>query len=135
MATNPTETTTELIDTGARRDTLGRIVTPKVRRLELVAAWRQSGLTQAEFARRDARPLDRLHRLAARAVQDGCCRANAGLRITAAHPMDKSVQRLPGELPGFNFHVRGDFRPAAWVAGSSFLETGARFHVLVIALF
>ena len=53
MATNPTETTTELIDTGARRDTLGRIVTPSARRTELVAAWRQSGLTQAEFARRE----------------------------------------------------------------------------------
>ena len=37
MATNTTGTT-ELIDTGERRDTLGRVVMPKERRLELVHA-------------------------------------------------------------------------------------------------
>ena len=52
MATNTTGTT-ELIDTGERRDTLGRVVTPKVRRQELVNAWRTSGLTQAAFAKRE----------------------------------------------------------------------------------
>ena len=52
MATNTTGTT-ELIDTGERRDTLGRVVMPKERRLELVSAWQTSGLTQAAFAKRE----------------------------------------------------------------------------------
>jgi transposase-like protein len=52
MATNTTGTT-ELIDTGERRDTLGRVVVPKERRQELVSAWRTSGLTQAAFAKRE----------------------------------------------------------------------------------
>ena len=50
MATTTTGTT-ELIDTGERRDTLGRVVMPKERRQELVIAWRASGLTQAAFAK------------------------------------------------------------------------------------
>ena len=52
MATNTTGTT-ELIDTGERRDTLGRVVMPRERRLELVHAWQSSGLTQAAFAKRE----------------------------------------------------------------------------------
>lgn len=52
MATNTTGAT-ELIDTGERRDTLGRVVMPKERRAELVRAWRASGLTQAAFAKRE----------------------------------------------------------------------------------
>jgi len=52
MATTTTGTT-ELIDTGERRDTLGRVVVPKERRLELVGAWQTSGLTQAAFAKRE----------------------------------------------------------------------------------
>ena len=46
-------TTTELVDTGEKRDARGRRLTPAARRAELVAAWRQSGLTQAAFARRE----------------------------------------------------------------------------------
>jgi transposase-like protein len=49
MVTN----TTELIETGEKRDRLGRRITPAARRAELVAAWREGGLTQAEFARRE----------------------------------------------------------------------------------
>jgi transposase-like protein len=52
MVTNTTATT-ELVETGERRDLRGRRITPAVRRAELVAAWRQSGLTQAAFARRE----------------------------------------------------------------------------------
>ncbi len=52
MATNTTGAT-ELIDTGERRDMLGRVVMPKERRAELVGAWRASGLTQAAFAKRE----------------------------------------------------------------------------------
>lgn len=43
----------ELVETGETRDQLGRKITPAARREELVAAWRQSGLTQAAFARRE----------------------------------------------------------------------------------
>ncbi len=52
MVTNTT-VMTELVDTGETRDRLGRKITPAARREELVAAWRQSGLTQAAFARRE----------------------------------------------------------------------------------
>jgi transposase-like protein len=43
----------ELVETGEKRDRVGRKITPRVRREELVRAWRHSGLTQAEFARRE----------------------------------------------------------------------------------
>jgi transposase-like protein len=52
MVTNTTEAM-ELVETGERRDRLGRKITPADRRAELVALWRQSGLTQAAFARRE----------------------------------------------------------------------------------
>jgi len=52
MVTNTTATT-ELVETGEQRDRRGRKLTPTARREELVALWRQSGLTQAEFARRE----------------------------------------------------------------------------------
>ena len=52
MVTNTT-CTTELVETGERRDRIGRKITPAGRREELVAAWKSSGLTQAEFARRE----------------------------------------------------------------------------------
>ena len=52
MVTNPA-TTTELIETGEKRDTLGRRRTPAERRTELLAAYRASGLTQTAFARRE----------------------------------------------------------------------------------
>ena len=57
MVTNTTDskTSTEalLVETGEKRDRLGRRITPAARRAELVAAWRTSGLTQAAFARRE----------------------------------------------------------------------------------
>jgi transposase-like protein len=43
----------QVVETGEKRDRLGRRITPARRREELVAAWRQSGLTQAAFARRE----------------------------------------------------------------------------------
>jgi transposase-like protein len=45
--------TTELVDTGEKRDTRGRRVTPAERRLQMVAAYRASGVTMAAFARRE----------------------------------------------------------------------------------
>lgn len=44
---------TELIETGEKRNTLGRRHTPAERRAELVAAYRASGLTQSAFAQRE----------------------------------------------------------------------------------
>jgi transposase-like protein len=52
MVTNTTAAT-ELVEMGEQRDRLGRKITPRERRAELVSAWRESGLTQAEFARRE----------------------------------------------------------------------------------
>lgn len=48
-----TITTTELIETGEKRDALGRRHTPRERRAELLAEFRHSGLTQTAFARRE----------------------------------------------------------------------------------
>jgi transposase-like protein len=45
-------TTTELIDSGEKRDTMGRKRTPLERRRELVREYRGSGMTQANFAQR-----------------------------------------------------------------------------------
>lgn len=46
-------TTTELIDTGEKRDRRGRRISQAERRAEAVAVWRGSGLTMAAFARRE----------------------------------------------------------------------------------
>jgi transposase-like protein len=46
-------TTTELIDTGEKRDEKGRRISTVERRAEAVAEWRGSGLTMAAFARRE----------------------------------------------------------------------------------
>jgi len=54
MVTTTTEATeTELIETGEKHDALGRRRTPAERRVELLAAYRASGLTQSAFARRE----------------------------------------------------------------------------------
>ena len=46
--------TTELIDTGERRDQRGHRISSVERRAEAVQAWRGSGLTMAAFARRES---------------------------------------------------------------------------------
>lgn len=45
--------TAELVDTGEKRDTRGRRVTPLARRAQVVEIYRDSGLTMAAFARRE----------------------------------------------------------------------------------
>jgi transposase-like protein len=45
--------TAELVETGEKRDRSGRRVTPAERRVNMVAAYRGSGLTMAAFARRE----------------------------------------------------------------------------------
>lgn len=49
MATNAAE----VLTLEPKRDTRGRRITPLERRIELVKAYRASGLTQKEFARRE----------------------------------------------------------------------------------
>lgn len=46
-------TAAEVVEDGAVRDQQGRKRTSRSRREELVAAWKRSGLSQAEFARRE----------------------------------------------------------------------------------
>ena len=46
--------TTELIDTGEKRDRRGHRISSLERRAEAVQAWRGSGLTRAAFARRES---------------------------------------------------------------------------------
>ena len=43
----------EVVDVGEKRDTRGRRVLPRVERRRLIAAFRTSGMTMAEFARRE----------------------------------------------------------------------------------
>lgn len=45
--------TAEVVDTGEKRDTRGRRVTPAERRSQMVHAFRESGMTMAAFARRE----------------------------------------------------------------------------------
>lgn len=45
--------TAELVDTGEKRDQRGRRVTMAAHRAEVVAEYQRSGLTMAEFARRE----------------------------------------------------------------------------------
>src|ERR1044072_4575835 len=45
--------TAEVVETGEKRDTRGRRVVPLERRMQMVRRYRESGLTMAEFARRE----------------------------------------------------------------------------------
>lgn len=46
--------TTEVVETGETRDARGRRSVPRTRRMALIEAYRASGQTMAEFARREA---------------------------------------------------------------------------------
>jgi transposase-like protein len=86
MVTNPTDTT--LVETGEKRDRIGRKITPLARRAELVAAWRESGLTQAEFARREGV----IYSSFAAWVQ--AARRNPGAAVPAAKPSARAVEKI-----------------------------------------
>jgi transposase-like protein len=45
--------TTEVVDTGERRDGRGRRVIPRAQRVALIEAYRSSGMSMAAFARRE----------------------------------------------------------------------------------
>jgi transposase-like protein len=51
--TNEAAVETELIETGEKRDAMGRRRTPRERREELLETYRRSGLTQRAFAQRE----------------------------------------------------------------------------------
>jgi hypothetical protein len=51
MVTNTTAKM-ELVETGEKRDRVGRKIAPAWRREELIGTWERSGLMQTEFARR-----------------------------------------------------------------------------------
>ena len=88
MVTN----TTELIETGEKRDRLGRRITPAARRAELVAAWQESGLTQTEFARKEGINYSSF----AAWVQAARLRPSAALSARPANPPVRFVEaRLP----------------------------------------
>ena len=53
MEKTPAATMAELVETGEQHDVLGRKMTPRSRRAELLAEFRRSGLTQTAFARRE----------------------------------------------------------------------------------
>ena len=47
------ETVTEVVETGEKRDARGRRMAPKLRRAAMLAAYEGSGLTMSAFARRE----------------------------------------------------------------------------------
>jgi len=47
------ETVTEVVETGEKRDVRGRRMAPEVRRAAMLAAYEGSGLTMSAFARRE----------------------------------------------------------------------------------
>jgi|JI10StandDraft_1071094.scaffolds.fasta_scaffold66262_3 transposase-like protein len=111
MVTNTTHTTgTELVETGEKRDRLGRKITPVARRAELVAAWRESGLTQAEFARREGITYSSFAAWvqAERRVAEGGSRA-AKPAIRPPQRVNFTEVRLPataGSAPSLGLEVR-----------------------------
>lgn len=92
-----TTTTAELIETGDRRDELGRRIVPRARRDELVRAYLASGLTQAAFARREGLRYTTLAhwvQVAQRAAAKAPAVQFAEMRLPAAMPSGLEV-RLP----------------------------------------
>lgn len=107
-----TITTTELIETGERRDTLGRRRTPLARREELLAAYRQSGLTQTAFARREGIRYSTFCTWAQAERQNGklpVAPAGRKRRRGAGTPVVRFVEAClpgPGQLPVPGLEVR-----------------------------
>ena len=99
MVTNTTATM-ELVETGETRDRLGRKITPLARRAELVAAWQQSGLTQAAFARREGVRYPTFANWVQQARQTGERTASGTPKVRFAE-----VQ-LPGALSGARVEVQ-----------------------------
>lgn len=111
MVTNtPRAALTELVETGEQRDALGRRRTPVERRKELLAAYRQSGLTQKAFARREGIKYTTFCCWAQAERRKGRLPvASAGRkqrRVQAAPPMRFVEAKLPGPARGAPLEVR-----------------------------
>jgi hypothetical protein len=101
---------TELVETGEQRDALGRRRTPVERRKELLTAYRQSGLTQKAFARREGIKYTTFCCWAQAERRKGkLAIAPAGRkhrRVEAPPPLQFVEAKLPGPAPGAPLEVR-----------------------------
>lgn len=94
--------TAELLDTGEKRDTRGRRVTPAERRAQMVDAYRASGLTMAAFARREKLNYATLAGWVAKAQRTNIARRPiqfAELRMPFAAPSESTGDQLEVRLP------------------------------------
>jgi transposase-like protein len=82
--------TAEVVDTGEKRDARGRRVTPAEQRLQMVQAYRASGVTMAAFARRERIKY---------ATFAGWV-AKAGKTAVAKRPIQFAEMRMPFPVPG-----------------------------------
>jgi transposase-like protein len=94
--------TAELVDTGEKRDTRGRRVTPRERRLHLVQEYRGSGLTMAAFARRESVKYSTLAGWVAKAPRAVLAKSPikfAEVRLPLAAPSPPPGDQLEVRLP------------------------------------
>ena len=87
--------TADLVVDETRRDSKGRRITPKARRQELLAAYEQSGLTQAAFARREGVK----YQTFASWVSEGRRRSAAGGLSKSVVPVRFAEVNLPPAKP------------------------------------
>jgi len=121
MVTNMTAKM-ELVETGEKRDRVGRRITPRSRREELVDAWQRSGLTQAEFARREGVQYPTF----ASWVQQA--RAANGARKSAAPKMRFAEVQWPASLGAAALEVR--LPDGTLVRGGSAVDLAALVRAL-----
>lgn len=95
-----TTVTTELVHHGERRDRAGRQHVPRERREQLVAAFRESGLTRRAFARREGIRYTTFCNWTQRAAK----RAGAGLPAVA--PVRFAEVALPTSASASGLEVR-----------------------------
>ena len=86
----------EVVDTGEQRDRRGRRRVPREQRRKLIEAYRASGLTMAEFARREAINYTTLAGWMAR----------AGREVARPRPMAFAQVQLPPTAAGQPLEVR-----------------------------
>ena len=87
--------TADLVVDETKRDSKGRRITPKARREELLAAYEQSGLTQAAFARREGVK----YQTFASWVSEGRRRSAAGGLSKSVVPVRFAEVNLPPPKP------------------------------------
>jgi transposase-like protein len=87
--------TADLVVDETKRDSKGRRITPKARRQELLAAYEQSGLTQAAFARREGVK----YQTFASWVSEGRRRSAAGGLSKSVVPVRFAEVNLPPAKP------------------------------------